>query len=441
MKSGFSLFIISVCSFTLVSIHAPARSSGFVKQVLIANSGKFEYTPPYNDFVTLQSYNPQIEQVYYFNTIFTQSVQSILICGHVAFIAAQDSIVKYNLNTLQRMAAVADSGLNRMAVYNGKLLVSKQYPVSRYFLEVLDTANLGLIARVSGLSGDCGGICAINDTVYVAVNGGWMGTDGKLAIIDPMSWSLQTEVNFGTVAIGIWDLYVHNGSIFSVNKSPYGVIDAGSVTAFNPLNRGFTNVLIPARVAAGSGIKDDLLYLGINYGIGSFNMNTLAMVNPQIVRDPGSSVFNYILSSAVDTSDNRIYTNIGDYATPGYCLVTSLNGDSLTSFPTGISSDAVAVDARAYPVGITDNSAMDRSVRLYPNPVHDKLRVSLSSNVTVTSVKIIDVSGRVLINLKGGTISGSDFEVEVSSLNPGLYYLAIETSGARIVRSFAVAAP
>ena len=147
------------------------------------------------------------------------------------------------------------------------------------------------------------------------------------------------------------------------------------------------------------------------------------------------------LSSAIDTLVGKLYTNVGDYITPGYCLVTSLTGDSLTSFPTGISSDAVAVDTRFYPVGITENSGMYSAVKLYPNPVHDKLRVRLSSDVTVTSVKITDVSGREMINREWGTISGSDFEVEVSSLNPGLYYLAIETTGAMIVRSFAVAAP
>ena len=338
MKSKSILLIAAICLLQIFTSKGLAQLNGYVKQVITSNSGKFEYLPPYNDYVTLQLYNPQNKQVSNFSTIYTQSSQAIVIGGHFGFIAAQDSIVKYDLNTFQRVAAIADTGLNRLALYKGRLLVSKQYPVTQDFLEVLDTSDLGAVAQVSGISGDCGGICSLNDTVYVAVNGGWMGTEGKLAIVDPSSWILKTEVNFGHKAVGIMEIYTYNDRIVSVNKTPYGIVDTGSVTIYTPANRSYNNVFLPTNVGAGSGIKDSLLYLGINYGIGSFNLNTLAIADPGIVQDPGSSVYTYIISSALDTLNGRIYVNIGDYVTPGHCLVTSLKGDSIDTFSTGISS-------------------------------------------------------------------------------------------------------
>ena len=440
MKIKKLLLPATVCFVLIISVQGFTQSSAYIKQILTANSGKFEYTPPYSDYVTLQSYDPQSKQINSFGTIFTQSAQSILISGHSGFFAAQDSIVKYDLNTLQRKAAIADSGLNRMALYKGKLLVSKQYPVSMYFLEVLDTASLGLIAEVPGLSGDCGGICGLNDTVYVAVNGGWMGTEGKLAIVDPGSWTLQKEINFGHQAVGIMEIYLYNDRIVSVNKTPYGVVDTGSITVYTPANRSYNNVFLPYNVGAGYGIKDSLLYVGINYGIGSLNLNTFVIADPIIVHDPGSSSFNYIISSAIDTLDGRIYTNIGDYMTPGHCLVTSMKGDSITSFPTGISSDAVAVDIRMYPAGIHYEPGMEMSARLYPNPAYDRLNISFADNVMITSFKVTDVCGREMLELKPGWASGNEYEVPVNSLTPGIYYLVISMDEGRIVKSFVVTA-
>ena len=207
MNSTKLLFLATLCLLLTLPLQGFNQSDKFVRQILTSNSGKFEFSPPYNDYVTLQSFDPLTKTTSNFSSIFSQSAQAILVSKHVGYFAAQDSIVKYNLNTLQRMAAIADSGLSRLALYNGKLLVSKQYPVSRNFFEVLDTADLGLIAQVPGISGDCAGISFIHDTIYVAVNGGWLGTEGKLAVIDPNSWTLKTEENFGHQAIGIWDLF------------------------------------------------------------------------------------------------------------------------------------------------------------------------------------------------------------------------------------------
>jgi len=363
-----------------------------------------------------------------------------VIGGHFGFIAAQDSIVKYDLNTFQRVAAIADTGLNRLALYKGRLLVSKQYPVTQDFLEVLDTSDLGAVAQVSGISGDCGGICSLNDTVYVAVNGGWMGTEGKLAIVDPSSWILKTEVNFGHKAVGIMEIYTYNDRIVSVNKTPYGIVDTGSVTIYTPANRSYNNVFLPTNVGAGSGIKDSLLYLGINYGIGSFNLNTLAIADPGIVQDPGSSVYTYIISSALDTLNGRIYVNIGDYVTPGHCLVTSLKGDSIDTFSTGISSDAVAVDTRVYGAGVRDDSKREISVNLYPVPVQDRLKISFANSVTIASLNITDVSGRRILELNPGISPGTDYEIPVNTLSPGIYYLVMATTEGRVVKPFTVTA-
>lgn len=432
--------ITSLAIFTMLLMFSAQgfAQSFYVKQVITANSGKFEFEPPYTDYVTLQTYNPGSKQSNVFSTIFTQSAQAIVIAGNMAFIEAEDSLAKYNLNTLERVSIIADSGLNTLALYNGKLLVSKQYPVIHNYLEVLDTANLEVVAQVQGISGDCGGICSMNDTVYLAVNGGWMGTEGKLAIIDPRTWTLKREVNFGHLAVGIWDLFTYKGRIFSVNVTPYGVIDSGSVSVFTPSDDSFNNVFLPFQVAAAAGIKDSLLYLGLNNGIGSFNMNSMSVADTIIIPDPGSSAEIYIRSSVVDTLNGRIYANTGNDVAPGICLVTSLSGDSITSYATGISSDAIALDCRQYSQGVRNTGESGISVNLFPNPATSELNVSFSAELTIDRIVVSDLSGREVKDIRPGVAYSNTYRIAVDDLMPGTFWMVIQYPGGRIVKPFVV---
>jgi len=431
MKIG-KLFLGAILSFGLLNgIVANSQSLGYVKQVITVNSGRFESVPPYTDYVTVQAYTPQTGNVNPFNTIFSQSGQAIIISDKIAFVAAQDSIVKYNLNSMQRLGAVRDSGLCQLALINGKLIVSKQYPIVSHFVEVLDTATMGVVAQISGISGDCAGITMIDDTVYVAVNEGWMGTDGKLAIIDPNNWTLISELDFGVNAVGIFNLYKYNGKVISVNKTPYGVTNVGSVTIYNPADRTFNNVLLTHIIGSGAGIKDSLLYMIMDYGIGSFNLSTNAVQNSAIIPDPGSAVFKYITSAAVDSFDNRIYANIGDYITPGTCLVTLLTGDSITSYATGISAEAIAIDYRYSPAGIPNASSQTLSVTVYPNPVTERLNVSIGNHHENARIFIIDGTGQVIFSNNVIDPSISNLSIPCQNLASGLYYVILEASGNR----------
>jgi len=424
--------------FLCLGIMAPVLLSGqtpYVKQIITANSGRFEYSPPFQDWVTLQSYDPVGGTVDLINTVFTQSAQDICIQGHIAYIAAQDSIIKINLNTYQRMAAVSDSGLSRLYLFGGKLVVSKQYPLTTFFAEVLDTADLSLVTSISGISGDCGNMVAAGDSLYLTVSGGWMGTEGKVAVIETSGWTLVREINFGAEAIGVLNIYRYNDLLITVNKSPYMTPDVGSITAYNLNDNTFVNTIINKNVGAGAGIDGHLLYFGLDYGIGSFNLNTLQVEDTVVVPDPGSALFKYITSATVDTLNNHLYINIGDYVAPGICLVSTLSGDSVTSFATGISSEAVAVDMRIAPVGIENHGPESLSLVVYPDPVSDKLFISMPGKAEIKSIQITDISGRIFIRQNPGSAENTT-SVSCSELPSGMYYIIVETPLGRVARPF-----
>lgn len=429
-------FIILMIIFVSMGVNSllPAQDNTTVPQVIIANGGRYETNPPYFDYVTVASYNTSTHAYTVFNTIYTQSVQDILITGHYAYVAAQDSIIKYDLNTYQRVAAVADSGMVKLGIYNDKLIVTKGFPVKRFFVEVLDAGTLALYSFVDNITGDCGGVIAANDSVYVAVNGGYLGTEGKLAVISTSTWTVTHEINFGADAVGIWDLFGYGGYIYSINVTPGGFSNVGSITKLDQINETFTNNILGVIVGNGIGIEGTLLYVGFNNGIGSYDLDNDAIADTIIVRDPGSANHVFILAAALDYVNNDFYINIGNYSANGLGVVTTILGDSLTSFNEGISANALAIEFLT-PVGIPPGNTRDEMVALSPNPVNSWLKVSFNGREETRAITISDITGRTIYSseLKGNERS---VKVNTSSFPPGVYFLSLNTNNQNIAKKF-----
>ncbi|MEI6899096.1 MAG: T9SS type A sorting domain-containing protein [Bacteroidota bacterium] len=389
----------------------------------MVNSGRFEMVPPYQDYVTVQKYDPVTHATSVFNTIYTQSAQDIVIADHFAYVAAQDSIIKYNLDNYQRVAAIADSGLSKLCIFNDKLIVSKQYPIKRFFVEVLDL-NLALLAFVEGIGGDCGGITTEKDTAYVAMNGGWLGTVGKLCVINTHSWTLVRQQNFGPNAIGIKDIYNYGGHINCIDNTPYGGGNIGAITAYNFYQASYVNNVMDVAVGDGAGIIGNLLYLKINDGIGAYNLDTQILQDTVVIPDPGSINHRYIISSGVDYVNNHLYVNIGTQSSNGIGVITNLNGDSLTSFPEGISTECIAFDYRT-PVGLEKRN--DAKLNIFPNPFVEKFNVVAGDGISVLKILVQDITGKILYTVHPESAFKSTIQ-SLSGYPSGVYFLKITTN-------------
>lgn len=433
MKKHYFTILMIVFVITGMNLLLPAQDITTVPQVIIANGGRFETNPPFFDYVTVASYNTLTQAYTLFDTIYTQSVQDILITDHYAYVAAQDSIVKYDLDTHQRVAIIADSGLEKLGIYGDKLIVTKGYPVKRFFVEILDASNLALFSLIDNISGDCGGVLAGSDSVYVAVNGGYMGSEGKIAVINTASWTVTHEINFGPGAVGIWNLFGYNGYIYSINITPGGSSQVGSITKCSQSDETFTNNILGVIVGDGVGIQGHLLYVGFNNGIGSYDLDNDAIADTNIVRDPGVPNHIYILAAALDYVNNDFYLTFGNYSNPGKCIETTILGDSLTSFSVGISANAIAIEYLT-PTGIHPYSR-DEVVTISPNPVVDWLKVTFNGREETRAITISDITGRTIYtsDLKGNEKS---VKVNTSSFPPGVYFLSLNTNNGNIAKKF-----
>ena len=426
-----SAVIILFFLIEIQSVHA--QRDEWVNQVIIVNGGKFESTPPFADFVTVQKYNPDNHTVTVFDVIHTQSVQDVIIKDNFAYVAAQDSIIKYNIDTYERVAAVADSGLAKLYMFGNKVLVSKQYPIKRFFLEVLDE-NLSLIYRVQNISGECRGITSVGSTVYVAVDGGWTGTEGKLCIINSNNWQVVQEKNFGTDAVGINDLFQYDYKVYSVNKTPAGNPERGSMTVYNIPADTYDTYIYDVMIGETAGIKNNLLYLKMNEGLGSINVDSKQIVDTTVVPDPGSLFRRYILSAAVDHINDLFYINIGDRSTYGYGKIATFDGDSTGTYTEGINADAIAIDYRT-PVGIDQSKTKEDFVNIFPNPVNDDLSMTFTGKENVKLIKVTDLTGRVILER---TLNGNEKSLKLNfdQFPSGIYLASFITENGIRTRKF-----
>ena len=425
--SGLMFFAIITFGFNTLF----AQKNEWVNQVIVVNGGKFESGTP-TDYVTVQSYNPVTQMTNVFGTIYTQSTQHAVIKDKYLYVAAQDSIVKYDLDTYQRVVAISDSGISKLYMYNNRLIVTKQWPIKRFFVEVLDGTDLSLITRIQNISGDCGEAVAANDSIYVAVNGGYAGTQGKLAVLDPSDWTLKDEINFGGEAKGLINLYNYNGLINGVCRTPAGSTNSGFLLIYDYFT-GLANMInYEVTLGEGYGRKDNLLYVNMNNGIGTFNLLDHTIQDTMVIPDPGSMFKVNIASAAIDYVGGNIYYNVGNMITFGRGVIANSAGDSVGSYPTGLNPDAIAIDYRV-PVGI-ESPSENLSVSVYPNPVTEILRVYMPVKAEISAISISDPTGRIFRS--GFTPAANGASVDCSDLTPGIYFLNIRTAAGNVTRKF-----
>lgn len=81
-------------------------------------------------------------------------------------------------------------------------------------------------------------------------------------------------------------------------------------------------------------------------------------------------------------------------------------------------------------VGLNEIKSNDFALAAYPNPSSDRVNVAfISANRNHYSVKIVDVTGRVLNTVSGNAIAGENhIDMNVSTLSNGLYMIVVESA-------------
>jgi len=404
------LFIIALAIITTAEVSA---QNWVLNQVIVGSGGNFS-DPDEN--VILASYNPNNETTTDFGSIITQSIQDLVIDGKYVYIAAQDSIAKYDLDSYERLAISEALGVNRLCVASDKVIASFQFPATENFVRVFNADDLSFISSISDVSGETAGIVAVDQLIYVAVNGGWAGTTGSIAIIELSDFSLVNEVDLGTEGRSIMDLFYHNDMIMSVNTTPWGDSTA-YISTMNRLGSHFESFLIPQTVGDYVGIKDNMLYTVMNYGIGAIDLSDFTVDNTSVISAPSMTISSAIL----DTVNNDFYVATTDYFSTGEGIIYNFIGEEKGSFDAGISPDAIALDYRDN-TSISESEVVDSYI--FPNPSSTMINIKTDLDI-ITDIYITDISGRTIVDRRVD-IKSTNISVDVSQFNSGIYLVKLK---------------
>jgi len=393
-----------------------ANAQMVTKQIVIANGG--EYSNP-NDFVTINVFDPEIQLTADLATIYTQSVQGLFVHGNFAYVAAQDSLVKINLESGEKVAAIKLSGVNKFGVYQDKLIVTRQYPVTSGFVQIRNLADLSLIKTFDEISDEAYDVMVVADSAYISVTGGWAATVGKLAILDLKNETFVRETDFGPEAVGISKGFQNGNDLFFVCKTPY-MGTSGSIIKYNLNNSLATVSTFQHILGKAAGAVNGQLYLMIDGNIGSISLNEMAITDLSLITDNSPNLD--ITACALDVVSEKIYASFSYWISPdGMGKIFDLSGNETGQYDVGISSEDLAVNYLDV-TGFPDAGEVTQQISVYPNPCLNALAFS-SAFGRASQLSVIDLAGKEVlsINLSAGLTS----PVDVSILKPGIYFLRI----------------
>ena len=168
-------------------------------------------------------------------------------------------------------------------------------------------------------------------------------------------------------------------------------------------------------------------YVIVNYGNQVIQLSNFNLSNPSILSFTGSSGSNATLN-------------------PGEALGIDIDlhpvaagpvNETLT-FQTSVSSlpnVSIPITAQASAVGL-QNICNTNETDVYPNPAVDKVFIKWNSSAMSCNVKIYDAMGNVII--QNQKVTKDNFEMDLSHLNQGIYFIHIEMPGNIEVRRLTI---
>ncbi len=327
-----NLLLLLMVTMSLVAF---SQNQELSKSVVVSGGN---YSNP-EEHVAVGYFIQEPGEYHVFDSIYTQSVQDVLVDGQMLFVTAEDSLVSYDLETMDRIAAVSYEGLNSFAVAGEKLLVTRQYPVTSESLLILDKETLELSTLVE-LSGEAAGIVVDGDSAYVAVPGAWGTSEGRIAVVDLPNEILSREVVLGEDAQGTKELFISDYTLYAVNThfSDYEE-NTFSVTSYDLFSGSFETDVIEGDYYGYYGnsvMTDSSIVIPVSGGMASYNVFTQQANLSYMSVAPAAVAFDHLAE--------QFHITTSDYSTYGEYQIYNLNGEALPgTFETGVSPEALTL--------------------------------------------------------------------------------------------------
>lgn len=388
------------------------------QKAIIINGGQFG-NPQEN--VNVNIYDPQNQTTTFIDTIGTSSVQDILINGDEAYVAAQDSIVKYDLITQTRVAASKFHGVSTktMAIVNNELVVSNWYAKTSDNLYIYDKSNLNLLDSVTDVSKGVTSMVVDSNYVFVNQNSSTSNFEDTLGYFLKVDIATRTVLDTLTPANYTQDIgelipkpnasgfYSFNNGSNSVSSIDFSTLSIVQNTLNQDLKVGNKSQY---------SVFGDTMFLRMNEGIGAIDLSNLSIIDSLIV-DTTITAFTY------DTSAYNFYITQTDFFSYRQGAVYSRGGGKLDTLTVGYSPEVIRMYYNQTVSLVEAFQAEKSTFSVYPNPATNNIWLDTDQDIADDAILQFYNQKGQLVNTVNQLKTGD--AINLSKLETGIYVLRL----------------
>jgi hypothetical protein len=408
--------------FCATALHAQTQS------IIVVNGGLFGSTDYAN--TTIQLLEPNTAPAVNMGTVEVTSIQDILIDSNYAYVAMQDSIVKYDWTTKTKVAAAAFGGVStvKLALYQDKLLVGNFYEFGAPAfnnLRIFDANTLAYLDSVPEVIHPVEDMLILGDYAYIGQNAttaSFSDTLGYLLTYDIVADTVVSRDTLNNLGYEIGRLVEQNGVIYALNNTSNTISQYNTSTGAKSTAAAGVDLRL-ATYGPAAYLDSGVWYFPYDSGIGSYSLVAGVPLVHRVTTTSSTFVFNpYNNTFCVATS---VFGN----QSQNTGIVYNLQGDSLYSFDVGFSPEALAVVSNTIlSTTIVPAQGEELGYHLAPNPARDQITVHLDK-VEPVRIEIVNQVGQTVL-LQQSIQSATP--LDISSLSTGTYWIVVVNQKGRL---------
>ena len=424
LHSMIKLFTLLVLAFAAI----PSFAQIFLPApyVLVVNGGRFEFSAPYLDFVSVGIYNVQTNRYTLHDTIAGQSVTDGLIVGDTFYVATDVGLTAYQLPSLARIAQSAIyPGIRKLAAAGGKIWASRGFgtPQGQSYLIGFDRQTLTRTDTVAGLPGECEHLAVLNGLLYVGITYSFLSDSGSIVEISPGSATITRQYHLGRAGNGLGKIVSLVNKLIAYAQNGFGTDPSKQIT-IQPGMQGLNFETLALPYHGGYNVFGHASELFGQLGSGMFGVATPGDLS-QVFRYPNLS--QEIAGADFETGNEKIYTTSPTFNTTGYLRIYDVITSLTDSVQVGISPEVVRIYR---PVLTAQAHGVGTSILVYPNPASTSVRIIKNGQKWIGILTAFATDGKTI------ELTSIDGQINISTLQAGLYTLRLDgtSSSTRIIK-------
>lgn len=330
------------------------------KRIVTINGGQFGNQ---SDNANISSYDPTTGMYSSIDTIQTQSIQDVLVEGRTMYVAAQDSIVKYDVVSGDRIASAAFGAPSTisMSIYNDYLLVGNWYapfgqvgPYTNHF-RIFDKNTLTYVDSIPEIHQGVKSFVVVGDTAYIGQNytsSAFTDSAGWMVKVDLASLTYSDSVAVNSMEEDLGRLIEKDGMVIGLNSA------SNSVTIYDPMTGSVmtdtANADLSLRINGSQFVVDQYgtLHTKVGGNIATYDPVSRSVIEADIVDT-------VITAFTLDTVNQRYYVTQTDFFSYVGGGIYDTAGQRLDTFLVGTSPEAIVAIYNELPM------AMDDTVQIF----------------------------------------------------------------------------